>query len=85
MKRIRFYYEAPTLGDHTVGITGDFTSWKILEMHDLGGVYQLSLPLEPGTYRYKLIVDGSWITDPPTHTPNPIPTGAELRHPDRGI
>ncbi|MDD2331369.1 MAG: alpha-amylase family glycosyl hydrolase [Candidatus Cloacimonetes bacterium] len=75
MKRIRFYYEAPTLGDHTVGITGDFTSWKILEMHDLGGVYQLSLPLEPGTYRYKLIVDGSWITDPQNSHTEPDPYG----------
>jgi hypothetical protein len=30
--------------------------------HD--GVWQMRLPLPAGRYRYRLIVDGKWMTDP---------------------
>ena len=35
-------------------------------MHTNGkpGVWMAKLPLEPGRYRYRLVVDGKWITDP---------------------
>ena len=28
------------------------------------GDFRAQLPLKPGRYRYRLVVDGNWITDP---------------------
>lgn len=74
MPEIRFSYQPPTAGEHEVGITGDFTSWEILDLVDTGGTYILSLHVENGKYRYKLIVDGNWIPDPnnPKREPDPF-------------
>lgn len=60
----RFKYQPPTAGEHQVGIAGDFTDWEILDLEDSGGVYSLTLYIENGRYRYKLIVDGIWMPDP---------------------
>jgi pullulanase len=50
-----------------VRVAGSFTSWaeKAIDMVKNGNVWQLTLPLKPGSYEYKFIVgsDG-WITDP---------------------
>ncbi|MBW6514881.1 MAG: DUF3459 domain-containing protein [Candidatus Syntrophosphaera sp.] len=64
MADIRFRYQPPTAGTHEVGIAGDFTSWEILDLIDVGGIYLISLHVEKGRYRYKFIVDGNWIADP---------------------
>jgi chromosome partitioning protein len=50
-----------------VMIAGDFNAWKPIStpmqrMRD--GVWQMRLPLPAGRYRYRLIVDGKWMTDP---------------------
>jgi hypothetical protein len=50
-----------------VMIAGDFNAWKPISTpmqrtHD--GVWQMRLPLPAGRYRYRLIVDGKWMTDP---------------------
>jgi chromosome partitioning protein len=52
----------------TVRLAGDFNGWVpdggvVLEVHDDGG-WTKFVPLEPGRYRYKLVVDGRWQTDP---------------------
>ncbi|MDD4223475.1 MAG: alpha-amylase family glycosyl hydrolase [Candidatus Cloacimonetes bacterium] len=77
MPEISFKYQAPTAGKHLVGITGDFTDWEILDLIDIGGIYILKLDVEPGLYRYKLIVDGIWIADPANPRREADPFGGE--------
>jgi chromosome partitioning protein len=52
----------------TVQIAGDFNGWKPeaapLEKIGDGGNWQIKLPLNTGTYRYRLVVDGQWQQDP---------------------
>jgi chromosome partitioning protein len=49
-------------------IAGDFNNWMPAStpMHTNGapGSWVTKLPLAPGRYRYRLVVDGKWITDP---------------------
>jgi len=52
-----------------VNIVGDFNNWSMTAdpMYDRegNGWWRLSLPLKPGRYQYKFLVDGSnWIPDP---------------------
>ena len=50
-----------------VQVAGDFNGWSPmaspLQSH-ANGKWALRLPLRPGRYRYRLVVDGHWITDP---------------------
>jgi chromosome partitioning protein len=52
----------------TVQLAGDFNNWQpqstSLEKSADNGVWQLKLPLSPGRYRYRLVVDGQWQQDP---------------------
>lgn len=46
-----------------VRVTGDFTRWVkegIPLSHDGDGRWRTVLPLEPGEYQYRLLVDGEW-------------------------
>jgi chromosome partitioning protein len=49
-------------------IAGDFNNWSPMStpMHTNGkpGLWTMKLPLQPGRYRYRLVVDGQWMTDP---------------------
>ena len=49
-------------------IAGDFNGWSQMgtPLHTNGrpGVWTTKLPLPRGRYRYRLIVDGQWMTDP---------------------
>ena len=51
-----------------VQIAGDFNGWKPQETSfdkvTDSGKWELKLPMEPGTYRYRLVVDGQWQQDP---------------------
>jgi chromosome partitioning protein len=52
-----------------VQIAGDFNGWSAMStpMQNTGerpGLWVTKLPLPPGRYRYRLIVDGKWMTDP---------------------
>ena len=52
-----------------VNIVGDFNNWSMTAdpMYDREGKgeWTIRLPLEPGRYEYKFLVDGSkWIPDP---------------------
>jgi hypothetical protein len=49
-----------------VFVAGTFNNWKPdeLRMKREGNVWHLDLPLNPGNYGYKFIVDGAWMTDP---------------------
>jgi len=63
----------------TVQIAGDFNKWQPQQnpMLDVGknGVWQLKLRLAPGTYRYRLVVDGQWQQDPRNNATEPNPYG----------
>lgn len=48
-------------------IAGDFNGWNPvspLQMTHKPGDWRVKLPLAPGRYRYRFIVDGKWVTDP---------------------
>lgn len=51
-----------------IRLAGDFNGWKTedatFEKMDDSGRWLLKLPLEKGTYRYRLVVDGQWQQDP---------------------
>jgi Glycogen recognition site of AMP-activated protein kinase len=62
---IVFTYLAPDA--KSVFVAGDFNSWNatgvsLLKKED--GTWIVSVPLEPGTYEYKFIVDDQWVEDP---------------------
>jgi 1,4-alpha-glucan branching enzyme len=62
-----------------VFIAGDFNQWN-LSAHplkqDKKGVWKISLPLGPGRYEYRFLVDGKWHNDPncPSLVENPFGT-----------
>lgn len=49
-------------------IAGDFNNWSSnstpMRTNGKPGEWYMSLPLRPGRYRYRFIVDGRWVTDP---------------------
>jgi chromosome partitioning protein len=53
---------------HSVQIAGDFNNWQpekaLMEKVGDSGVWQTQMKLNPGRYRYRLVVDGQWQQDP---------------------
>ena len=51
-----------------VAVAGDWNAWSattmLMEAGSRQGEWRMRLPLAPGRYRYRLVVDGRWITDP---------------------
>jgi 1,4-alpha-glucan branching enzyme len=63
-----------------VRVTGDFTGWdeEGIRLSPVGeGQWRTVLPLQPGRYQYRLIVDGSWRDDPEAAERVPNPFGSE--------
>ena len=61
----------------SVQLAGDFSEWDkhpIELKKEKNGVWKTTVPLEPGTYHYRFLVDGQWCDDPacPTRVPNPF-------------
>lgn len=59
-------YLAPA-GTQSVALTGTFNNWAPLLMTDADGDgwWEISLPLGPGTWEYRFLVDGKhWMRDP---------------------
>jgi chromosome partitioning protein len=52
----------------SVQIAGDFNNWQpehhIMEKVSDSGAWQTQMKLDPGRYRYRLVVDGQWQQDP---------------------
>lgn len=51
----------------SVRLAGDFNDWNpgrtpLVPMAD--GTFQVKLPLAPGRYRYRYVIDGRWVSDP---------------------
>ncbi|NEN23703.1 hypothetical protein G3O08_09345 [Cryomorpha ignava] len=69
------------LGEHDeasqIFVAGNFNGWTVgeLEMKREGDIWKLPLYLPDGTYAYKFIVDGKWITDPDNPAVRPDGTG----------
>ncbi|MCM8812891.1 MAG: AAA family ATPase [Candidatus Omnitrophica bacterium] len=63
---VLFAVRAPAAS--SVEIAGDFNEWAAGRSEKLeqspDGVWAKMVPLTPGRYRYKFIVDGQWVTDP---------------------
>lgn len=69
-----FSFNAPAA--LSVLLVGDFTQWQqhpIPLKRKRGGVWQTTVPLEPGTHHYRFMVDGEWRDDPECtlHLANP--------------
>lgn len=68
--QVTFSY-TPTPGVKQVLLAGSFNGWAstaatatVLLDDDSDGTWTATLQLNPGTWQYKFIVDGTWITDP---------------------
>lgn len=55
-------------GAISVAVAGDFNSWQPEKTRMLTngdpGTFRAIVPLSPGRYRYRLVVDGQWLADP---------------------
>jgi len=77
VKKVAFTLEAPWAS--SVKLVGDFTGWEnqpVPMMHSPEGIWFTTVPLVPGQYSYRFIVDGQWYDDPISnqHIPNPFGT-----------
>lgn len=61
-----------------IAVAGDHNGWSgtatPLRYNAVAGVHEALVPLSPGKHRYRLVIDGSWITDPfnPVSESNPF-------------
>lgn len=61
------HFELPYLPVNEVFLAGTFNDWHpamfpMIESED--GSWQKNLQLAPGTYQYRFVVDGRWLSDP---------------------
>ena len=76
MEPVRFEFTHPTAT--TVCLAGTFNDWhaEAKPMHPVGGGRWLKeTVLPPGSYEYRLVVDGQWIADPLAKKTVPNPFG----------
>jgi len=62
----------------TISVAGSFNDWRpgATPMIPLGaGRWIKALTLPPGTYEYRLVVDGQWMPDPQAEETTPSPFG----------
>ncbi len=75
---VRFLVKFPNASE--VYVAGDFNNWtpgatKLERVENRKGDWELFLPLKPGKYQYRYIVDGLWCHDPYNHLFEPNPFG----------
>jgi 1,4-alpha-glucan branching enzyme len=64
-QKVTFSFVAPEA--QTVLVAGEFTGWQEAPLtlkKDKSGVWKTTVPLSPGRYQYRLLVDGQWRDDP---------------------
>jgi 1,4-alpha-glucan branching enzyme len=64
-QRVTFSYQAPEA--QSVQLAGEFTDWQqapVTLKKDKTGLWKATVSLAPGTYEYRLLVDGQWRDDP---------------------
>ena len=65
---VRFVCHAP--GASRVQVAGDFNQWNVagsdteMVATEQRGVWRKDVPLGPGRYAYRLVIDGRWCSDP---------------------
>jgi len=65
---VKFSFK-PTGTPQKVFLAGSFNGWKpddpkyALEDLDGDGVWELTIKIDPGSYQYKFVVDGTWTQD----------------------
>jgi len=77
-KKVTFTYVAPEA--QSVLLAGDFTGWAhapVTFKKDKNGVWKKAIPLPPGRYEYRLLVDGQWRDDPECKLRQPNQFGGE--------
>lgn len=65
-------------GANRVQIAGDFNDWnpdRTPLMHVDRDTFQIKVPLTPGRYQYRYVVDGNWRNDPDNHNVEMNPYG----------
>ena len=76
-KQVHTFQYTPSTKPSRVTVTGSFNDWNKSsdELKDVRGTgtYELKVPLDPGSYLYKFVVDGKEIVDP--SNPERSPTG----------
>jgi 1,4-alpha-glucan branching enzyme len=74
---IVFSIEAPNA--QCVQLAGDFNGWTAEgnEMELNAGIWRKVVPLPPGLYLYRFVVDGVWMTDPLNVNVQLTPWGAQ--------
>jgi len=72
---VLFTIEAP--GARCVQLAADFNGWVANgnEMQSSGSIWTKVVPLPPGRYHYRYVVDGGWQTDPLNVNIEPTPWG----------
>ncbi len=62
-----------------VSIAGEFNQWSeasaVMQRNTHLGVHELCLVIPPGVYKYRLVLDGRWTTDPFNDVTEPNPFG----------
>jgi len=64
-KKVQFCLHAPEALE--VSLAGDFNGWSVSSdsmKKDRKGTWKASVPLKPGRYEYRFVVDGQWSNDP---------------------
>lgn len=64
-KKVEFKISAPRA--RWVGVAGDFNGWKpdsLTARKDRDGIWRAAAMVPMGTYEYKFVIDGTWLTDP---------------------
>ena len=64
-RKVNFLLNSPAA--NSVKLAGDFTGWQdhpVEMMHSPEGMWFTVVPLAPGSYTYRFIVDGQWCDDP---------------------
>ena len=64
-QKVTFFFNAPAA--ESVLLAGDFTGWQqapLAMKKDKNGGWKKTIPLAPGRYEYRLLVDGEWRDDP---------------------
>lgn len=74
---VHFEFNHPTAT--SVCVAGSFNNWEVATkpMHPLGeGRWEKRTVMPAGTYEYRLVVDGQWVSDPLARETVPNPFGS---------
>jgi 1,4-alpha-glucan branching enzyme len=77
-RKVKFRLAAPDA--NTVTVAGTFNEWDATRTslrRGKDGQWTTKLPLAPGRYEYRFVVDGQWLSDPNAKESVPNPHGGD--------